>query len=468
MDLIGKRVGHYKIIEEIGKGGMGIVFKAVHEKLGRVVAIKMLAPHLSSSEEMRERFLREARLQAELSHPNVVNIFDYIEQDNNVFLVMEYVKGESLDKMLISRGKLTPEETLYIAEGVLQALSFMHKKGIIHRDIKPSNIMISETGIVKVTDFGIARLADEKSNEITKVGTKVGTLYYMAPELIKEGTISPLIDIYALGVTLYQLLTGRVPFIGNTEYEIIQGHLDKEPPPLTSLVKDVPKELVDIVYKALAKNPKNRFRSADEFLESVKLLRSSYQLKSISDSEIRKRILNFPDTSNIKKIFPQNKRKILLISTLVILIIFIMIILAYRIRTESKKNEIYLMEKNKEKVFSEQTSHGGAVSTLNNVQTLSKERSESVSFSEELKKELLSERKNQKEKKSKEDKKEKGNNTQKNLFENKTQHGKSLNGKGKNVLKNENLSEEKKQHEKSNKKDKGTENNQSNGWRVIK
>lgn len=273
MNLIGQKVGPYEILEEIGRGGMGLVFKARHEKLGRFVALKMLAPHLATNPKMRARFLREAKLQAKLSHPNVVNIFDYLEQDSNVFLVMEYVQGKSLEEMLLKKGRFSVPEVLYVAEGVLEALTFMHRQGIIHRDIKPSNILVSETGLIKVTDFGIARLAEEEAS-LTQVGGKVGTLFYMAPELLKGRKLSPAADIYSLGVTLFQLLTGQVPFTGKTEYEIIKAHLEKPPPDLKKLNPEVPEALAQIIQKALAKEPTERFPSAVAFLEAIKALKT--------------------------------------------------------------------------------------------------------------------------------------------------------------------------------------------------
>lgn len=277
--MIGKTIGSYTIVERISQGGMGIVFRGVHNKLEQPVAIKMLAPHLSGDPEMRARFLREARLQAKLSHPAVVNIFDYFEDEGNIFLVMEFVPGQSLEQMLLDRGKLPPKEVLDIAQGVLSALSFMHGKGIIHRDIKPGNIIISEQGI-KVTDFGIARLAEAETS-ITKDKRSFGTLCYMAPELLKTGEISPAIDIYSLGVTLFQLLCGVVPFSGATYYELIHGHLEKEPPSL-HLLHGIPVDLESVIKKALAKKPQERYESADDFLKKIIQLNTTSQTKPVS------------------------------------------------------------------------------------------------------------------------------------------------------------------------------------------
>ncbi len=263
----------YDIIEKIGEGGMGQVFRAVHRRLDRPVAIKRLAPHLSHNQDMLRRFLQEARLQARLTHPNVVNIFDLIENEQGIFLVMEYVQGQTAREMLLGRGRLSVPEALLIAEGVLSGLAFMHKNGVVHRDIKPSNIMVSVSGTVKVTDFGIARLVNEETG-LTRFGGGIGTLHYMAPELIKSGEVSFSIDIYSLGATLHELLSGAPPFTGATDLEIMMGHLEKAPPPLNLPGDDaVTRGCRECVATALAKNPADRFVSADAFLAQVRRLR---------------------------------------------------------------------------------------------------------------------------------------------------------------------------------------------------
>jgi serine/threonine-protein kinase len=264
----------YDIIEKIGEGGMGQVYKAVHRRLDRSVAIKRLAPHLSQNQDMLKRFLQEARLQARLPHPNVVSIFDLIENEQGVFLIMEYVEGQTAKEMLLARGQLSLAEALMIAEGVLNGLAFMHRNGVVHRDIKPSNIMVSVAGTVKVTDFGIARLVDEETG-LTRFGGGIGTLHYMAPELIKSGEVSFAIDIYSLGATLHELLSGTPPFIGNTDLEIMMGHLERVPQSLDHLaVDDVGRACRDLVAKALAKAPADRFDSAESFLAAVREARA--------------------------------------------------------------------------------------------------------------------------------------------------------------------------------------------------
>ncbi len=263
----------YDIVEKIGEGGMGQVYRAVHRRLDRPVAIKRLAPHLSHNQDMLKRFLQEARLQARLTHPNVVNIFDLIENDQGIFLVMEYVEGQTARDMLQGRERLSAAEALMIAEGVLSGLAFMHKNGVVHRDIKPSNIMVSVSGTVKVTDFGIARLVNEETG-LTRFGGGIGTLHYMAPELIKSGQVSFAIDIYSLGATLHELLAGKPPFVGNTDLEIMMGHLEKEPPRIDFLPADeAGKACQALIETALAKAPQDRFPSAEAFLAEVRRVR---------------------------------------------------------------------------------------------------------------------------------------------------------------------------------------------------
>lgn len=264
----------YELLEKIGEGGMGQVYRALHRRLDRQVAIKRLAPQLSHNQDMLKRFLQEARLQARLPHPNVVSIFDLIENEQGIFLVMEYVAGQTARAMLGGRERLTMAETLVIAEGVLCGLAFMHQNGVVHRDIKPSNIMVSADGRIKVTDFGIARLVEEESG-LTRFGGGIGTLHYMAPELIRSGTVSFSVDIYSLGATLHELLSGSPPFVGNTDLEIMMGHLEKEPLPLDRLPDDAAGMACRaLIARALAKAPADRFPNAESFLEDVRRLRA--------------------------------------------------------------------------------------------------------------------------------------------------------------------------------------------------
>lgn len=264
--MVGKKVGPYLIQEKLGEGGMGVVYKAVHAQIEQIVAIKAIYPQYAKDQSFRERFRREARVQAKLHHPNVVNIFNYLEDDEeNLYIVMEYVYGGTLESKL-SKEKLTLEEIVSITVQILNALSYMHSNGIVHRDIKPSNIMFSE-GLVKVSDFGIAKSLEERG--LTKTGTVMGTVWYMAPEIIQGEEASYSSDLYAVGVILYQMLTGRVPFFGKTDFEIMKAHLEKEPTPPRELNPSLPEGIEIIVRKALAKKREERFSSADEFKKAL-------------------------------------------------------------------------------------------------------------------------------------------------------------------------------------------------------
>ena len=260
--MIGQQVGPYKILKLLGQGGMGIVYQGMHAKLEQPVAIKVLSPEFSANLDMRERFVREAKLQVKLSHPNVVNILNYLEDGTNVFLVMEYVHGDSLETRIKQGKPMGTAECCRIILSVLDALAFMHQRGIIHRDIKPSNIMLTEDGQVKVTDFGIAKAAGEKG--ITKTGTQLGTIWYMAPEQIRGGNVDATSDMYALGITLYQMLTGQVPFHSDSDFAIMKAHVEEPPQDPAVLNPLIPRALCNVILKVLAKNPQERFQSAEE------------------------------------------------------------------------------------------------------------------------------------------------------------------------------------------------------------
>ncbi len=265
--MIGLEIGPYKILEMLGQGGMGVVYRGMHTKLEQMVAIKVLSPAYSQDVSMRARFVHEAKLQAKLSHPNVVNILNYLEDDKNIYLVMEFVEGETLELRLLNTGALDMVECYHITLSVLDALDFMHEKGIIHRDIKPSNIMLTNMDQVKVTDFGIAKALGEEGQ--TRTGVHVGTVWYMSPEQIKGKNLNVTSDIYALGITLYQMTTGVVPFRSESEFEVMKAHVEQTPKPPVSLNPDIPQKMNDIILKALAKDEKERFQSAKELKKAI-------------------------------------------------------------------------------------------------------------------------------------------------------------------------------------------------------
>ncbi len=265
--MVGTQVGPYKILEKVGKGGMAVVYKGVHTVLEQEVAVKVLLSEYAQDPAMRERFVNEARIQAKLSHPHVVNILNYLEDGDNVFLIMEFIDGMTLESHLAQRGALPLNEAVVICGDVLKALGFMHAKGVIHRDIKPSNIMFTREGLVKVTDFGIAKSAGVKG--LTRTGMRIGTLWYMSPEQIQGQQATVASDVYSAGVTLYQMVTGRVPFSGDSEYSIMKGHLEEPPVPPWEINSLVSPGIGSVVLKTLAKDPAERYRTCEEFARAL-------------------------------------------------------------------------------------------------------------------------------------------------------------------------------------------------------
>ncbi len=260
--------GRYRLLERIATGGMGTVWEAEDTVLHRRVALKILSESLSSDEQFIERFRREARAAAGLSHPSVAGVFDYGVDDDVHFIVMELIAGETLAASL-ARGKLPWEEAVRIAERVADALEEAHKAGVVHRDVKPGNIMLTDGGGVKVMDFGIAAAA--WAVPITVSGSTMGTATYISPEQAAGHRATPASDVYSLGVVVYEMLAGRPPFAGSSPVAVAAAHVHDQPPPLRTLAPGVPEHVAAVVHHALAKDPAARHASAREFAD---LLRS--------------------------------------------------------------------------------------------------------------------------------------------------------------------------------------------------
>jgi len=249
--------GKYRISAQLGKGGMGVVFEAFDIRLKRRVALKFLPPHLTSSPEAKQRFVREAQAVSKLDHPNICTIYEIDETPTgNTFLAMACYNGQTLDRR-IKEAPIRPEQAIDIAIQIANALKAAHAKGIVHRDIKPANIFLTEDGQVKVLDFGLAKLASELS--ITRAGTVVGTVVYMSPEQAGGGAVDGRTDIWSLGVVLYEMLTGERPFKGENEQAVIHSILNEEPRPVSRSVRKLPSGLDRIVGRCLRKNPSDRF-----------------------------------------------------------------------------------------------------------------------------------------------------------------------------------------------------------------
>lgn len=263
-ELSGTRIDRYTIQEEIGRGGMSRVYRAQQSGLGRDVALKVLLPEITGDEVSVARFLREARAAAKLDHPNIVPIYDTGQADGSYFIAMKLIEGKTLRALLGEREVDVPEVGGYLTQ-VASALDYAHERGIVHRDIKPENIMVEPGGKVILTDFGIANLIDEMS--VTTTGAVIGTPVYMAPEQLRGEPATPRSDIYALGVLVYELLSGASPFAGRTPYAVMLAQIDEQPKPVQQRRADVPAAAAVAVDRALAKDPAQRHVSAGDFAD---------------------------------------------------------------------------------------------------------------------------------------------------------------------------------------------------------
>ncbi|MBI5927728.1 MAG: protein kinase [Chloroflexi bacterium] len=283
---IGQTVGPYTVVEQLGQGGMATVYKAFHANLNRYVAIKVLHIAFSSDEGFQERFKREAQIVGRLDHPHIVPIFDYAMQQNQPYLVMKFIEGQTLKQDL--RGeRLNLQEVTRIMAAVADALDYAHRQDILHRDVKPSNIVIDKDGIPYLTDFGLARIASSGESTLSQ-DMMLGTPQYISPEQAQgRRDLGPSTDIYSLGVVLYELVVGRVPFTADTPYAIIHDHIYK-PLPLPSKVNpSVPEPVERVLLKALAKNPEDRFRTAGDMIQAFKSAITEGRMSEISRQMVR-------------------------------------------------------------------------------------------------------------------------------------------------------------------------------------
>jgi len=268
--MIGDLIAHYRVLELIGRGAMGVVYKALDINLDRQVAVKVMSAEARSDPDFVERFRQEARMQGALNHPNVAMLFDYFVHDGAPVAVMEFIDGESLEQLIRRRGALPAHECLPIFRQALRGVAAAHRAGIIHRDLKPSNLMLTRDDIVKVMDFGIAKR--QGAPGATKVSsTSIGSPLYMAPEQILGRAVDCRTDVYALGLTLYELLSGHRPFNprGKAEFQVLNAHVNELPEPPTVYRYGIPRPIVDAVMRSLAKDPDARFQSADDFMHSL-------------------------------------------------------------------------------------------------------------------------------------------------------------------------------------------------------
>ena len=291
--MIGQTISHYKILEKLGEGGMGVVYKAEDTKLRRSVALKFLPPNLLVNEDDRRRFVHEAQASAALSHPNIATVFEIDESEAKTFIALEYIEGQSLAEKIKS-GPLKLDDALSIAIQTCEGLQAAHEKGIVHRDIKSQNIMVTTKGQVKILDFGLAKLRG--ATVVTKAGTTLGTMGYMSPEQLRGEAVDHRTDIWAVGVVLYEMIAGRRPFHGDYDDAVSYQITNQQPEPLTAIRTGVPMELERIVNKLLSKNVFERYQSTTDLLVDLRTLKRTSdsgitQVKPTSSVSIRKRIL---------------------------------------------------------------------------------------------------------------------------------------------------------------------------------
>ena len=310
--MVGKKISHYKILEKLGEGGMGIVYKAFDTKLERTVALKLLQPETIGDADAKKRFIREARAASALNHPNITTIHEINEYHGRDFICMEYVEGLTLREM-VKPGPLPIKEVLQIAEQVAEALQEAHDSHIVHRDIKSENIMVTPKGQVKVMDFGIAKLKGMKT--VTKVGTPMGTVSYMSPEQALAKDVDFRTDIWSFGVALYEMITGQLPFNGDNEQAVIYLILNEKPESTTKLRGDIPAELDIIINNCLEKDKQNRYQRINDLLIDLRKVKRVTSRKAITSSDVKRTATKITKTQGAK-----NKKKYIWLSSAIFVV----------------------------------------------------------------------------------------------------------------------------------------------------
>jgi serine/threonine protein kinase len=328
--MIGKTILHYKILEKLGEGGMGVVYKAEDTKLERTVAIKLLPAHLLTSKDDRARFNREAKAAAALNHPNIATVYEINEYEGKPFIVMEYVEGKTLNDVL-EKELFKLKDAISIAIQVAEGLKAAHAKNIVHRDIKSGNVLVSKDGQAKILDFGLAKTA--MSTKLTKMGSTLGTVAYMSPEQISTQSVDHRTDLWSLGVVIFEMLTGRFPFSGEYDQAIFYNILNEPPEPLTAIRSGIPISLEWIVNKLLAKNPDERYQNANDLIIDLKAV-------DLTDSGFSR--ISTTSTHTIKqKAFPQKtNRERFIWSGLVVILSTLLILLSQRGEQKGQNSQV--------------------------------------------------------------------------------------------------------------------------------
>jgi serine/threonine protein kinase len=302
--MIGERILNYKIESRLGEGGVGTVYLASHTQLGRKVAIKVLNPALVDNADIRERFRNEATTLSALQHVNIITLYDYLEQEKELFLIMEYAPGQSLDSYIHQiTGPIPEQKTIYFFEQILDGFAYAHQKGVVHRDIKPSNIIVTPDSDIKILDFGIAKILKEGKRNLTKTGTQLGTVLYMSPEQVQGRFVDQRTDIYSLGLTLFEMITGKCPYDEDklTEYEVYEKILKEPLPSTASFYPGVSPKIQQIIAKATAKDPQDRYQSCEEFKEAFGQVSKPIAYTSSNTTQTK---TNYSNTPKSEKAVP--------------------------------------------------------------------------------------------------------------------------------------------------------------------
>ncbi len=265
--LVGQRILDFELKSVLGSGGMSVVYRGQHRLTGQEVAIKILPPELAVHDDLKARFVEEARVLALLDHPNIVGLNNLTEQGGRFCIVMTYVPGVTFEHLIHTNGRVEPAEVKRIGLEVLRALEYAHQRNVIHRDIKPSNVLIRPDGVIKVTDFGIAKILGQ--TRLTSTGQTMGTVRYMSPEQVRGRALDPRSDLYSLGITLYEALAGRTPFDSENQFEIMQQQINKSLPPFATFGVAVPPALERVLRRSMQKNPNDRFADAAAFIAAL-------------------------------------------------------------------------------------------------------------------------------------------------------------------------------------------------------
>jgi eukaryotic-like serine/threonine-protein kinase len=319
--MIGRKIQHYKVISLLGQGGMGAVYKAFDIKLERYAALKILNLNTSHNSTFVERFKREARNQAKLMHPNIVSVYGFVEEKDILGIAMEYIEGDTLENLIQSSGRIEFSYALELMIQILNGIEFAHQQGFIHRDLKPSNIILDLSGNPKIMDFGISKSIDELKS-ITQHNARPGTLLYMSPEQLGGNLITVKSDIYSLGITFYEMLVGVHPYNSQTIYEIIDSHVNKIPPQVSSQIPSIPITVDEIILKAMDKSFDGNFVSAADFKNSIISLNENFSYQKENNDS-----LLFTENDHANNVIEKKSKGFQSVSNILLLIVFIGLII---------------------------------------------------------------------------------------------------------------------------------------------